>query len=499
MDTTDLKMKNERKSGRKLGFGLVSAGFVFLFLPDLMMIDVLPDVIGYALIAIGLSSVAFLDDSVAEARKLFLRLTIVAALKPVALIAVFSASASEQPTMLLLMSFAISFFECLWLIPAYSNLAEGLIYLGTRLDSAAVFSNGKRRYRGGSYTDAVFRFSKVFAIVKAVCAVCPELLSLAVDDSMQSYNYSYGFATWMFRILGVIVSLVFGIVWLVKIEKYFRRISADKALIDGMTARYRTEVLPNEALFIRRRAKFIFVLLAVSAFFSLDIYIGGNDGFSIIPDVICAVGFVAAAVLMRKFAGKLFAPSVVVSSVYGVVTAATWYLNYRFGQDYGSYAARVDEVANRFWRGLVAAAVVEALLFAASVWLICLILCRVVKVCTGYTPHYAQGYSAERVEEVHKKLSKRLYVSAAFGTLSAVFIPVRVALFCPGRLELDLSGLASSANKFLSSLAGVYNIFSLFQDISWIVEFVFAALFVIVFAVTLYKINEETEEKYMLS
>lgn len=498
MDTTDLKMKDKRKSGRKLGFGLVSAGFVFLFLPDLMLIDILPDVIGYALIAIGLSSAAFLDDSLAEARKLFLRLTIVAALKPVALIAVFSASSSEQPTMLLLMSFALSFFDCIWLIPAYSNLAEGLLYLGTRLDSAAVFSNGRRRYRG-SYTDAVFRFSKVFAVVRAVCAVCPELLSLVVDDSMQSYNYSYGFATWMFRILGFIVSLVFGIVWLVKIEKYFRRISADKALIDGMTERYRTEILPNEGLFIRRRAKFIYVLLAVSAFFSLDIYIGGNDGFSIIPDVLCAVGFVVSALLMKKFAGRLFAPSVAVSSVYGAVTAATWYLNYRFGQDYGSYAARVDEVANRFWRGLVAAAIVEALLFAASVWLICLILCRVVKVCTGYTPHYAQGYSAARVEETHKRLSKRIYVSAAFGTLSAVFIPVRVALFCPGRLELDLSGLASSTNKFLSSIAGVYNIFSLLQDISWIVEFAFAALFVIVFAVTLYKINEETEEKYMLS
>ena len=159
----------------------------------------------------------------------------------------------------------------------------------------------------------------------------------------------------------------------------------------------------------------------------------------------------------------------------------------------------MNETANRFWRGLVAAAVVEALLFAASVWLICLILCRVVKVCTGYTPHYAQGYSTARIEETHKRLSKRLYISAAFGTLAAVFIPVRVALFCPGRLELDLSGLASSANKFLSSIAGVYNIFSLFQDISWIVELVFTAVFVIIFAVTLYKINEETEEKYMLS
>ena len=144
----DTDLKKNRKSGRRLGFGLVSAGFVFLFLPDLMLIDILPDVIGYVLIALGLSSVAFLDDSVAEARKLFLRLAIVAALKPVALIGVFSASASEQPTMLLLMSFALSLFECIWLIPAYSNLAEGLLYLGTRLDAMAVFGDGKRRYRG---------------------------------------------------------------------------------------------------------------------------------------------------------------------------------------------------------------------------------------------------------------------------------------------------------------------------------------------------------------
>lgn len=494
----DAGLKKNRKNRQNLGFGLVSAGFVFLFLPDLMLIDLLPDVIGYILIAVGLSHVAFLDDSVAEARKLFLRLSIVAALKPVALIGVFSASASEQPTMLLLLSFALSLFECIWLIPAYSNLAEGLLYLGTRLDSAAVFGDGNRRYKK-SYTDTVFRFAKIFAVVKAVCAVCPELLSLAVDDSMQSYNYSYGFATWMFRILGMIVSLVFGIVWLVKIEKYFHRISADSAFVDGITERYRKEVLPNDALFAQRRVKLVLALLAVAASFSLDIYVGGNDGFSIIPDVLCAVGFVVAALLMKRYAGKLFAPSVTVCAVYGTVTAATWYLNYRFGQEYGSFAARVDEAANRFWKGLVVAAVVEALLFAAAVWLICLMLCRVVKACTGYTPHHAQGYSFARVEETHKKLSKRLFVSAAFGTLAAVFIPVRVALFCPGRLELDLTGLASSTNSFLRSIAGVYNILSLFRDISWIVELVFTAVFVIIFVVTLYKINEETEEKYMLS
>ena len=103
----DTDLKKNRKSGRRLGFGLVSAGFVFLFLPDLMLIDILPDVIGYVLIALGLSSVAFLDDSVAEARKLFLRLAIVAALKPVALIGVFSASASDDASSYVICALAL--------------------------------------------------------------------------------------------------------------------------------------------------------------------------------------------------------------------------------------------------------------------------------------------------------------------------------------------------------------------------------------------------------
>ena len=80
----DTDLKKNKRAGRRIGFGLTSAGFVFLFLPDLMLIDILPDAIGYALIAIGLSSVALLDDSVAAARTLFLRLSVVAALQPVA-------------------------------------------------------------------------------------------------------------------------------------------------------------------------------------------------------------------------------------------------------------------------------------------------------------------------------------------------------------------------------------------------------------------------------
>ncbi len=490
-----------------MGLNQVAAGMVFLFIPELMLMDILPDVIGYLLIACGLAHLAYLDESIAVARRWFFRLALVAAAKPVAFVVTFGlADAFEQPTTLLLFTFVLDLLDCIWLIIAFNNLAEGLLYLGTRNGGTVVFNapqTGKspkksQKGSGRSYTDAVFGFSRAFAVIRALCGICPELTSLIVDNSMQTYNYASGFLTWMLRVLCFTVSLTVGIVWLCRVEKYLRGLSDDAEFIGGLQARYTAEVAPNEALFERKRTKIILTVVGVAAFFAADIYVGGKEGISALPDLICAVGFLVGILMMRRDAGKLFAPAVAVISAYGAVASVTWILNYEFGQRYGSYAIRVNAEAYRAWQGYLILSVIEAMLFAASVWLICIVLCRVAERCTGYELHHADGYSSDRARDIHRALKRRLVVSAAFGTLAAVFGPLRVFSFRSASVDINLSWLASSTNKFLSSMAGVYNLFSLFQDVSWLLELAFTLLFAVIFAVTLYRINEEMKEKYML-
>ena len=52
-----------------MGFGFLLAGAMFLFDPFINIFDILPDAIGYALIAYGLSRLSDLELKVAEARR----------------------------------------------------------------------------------------------------------------------------------------------------------------------------------------------------------------------------------------------------------------------------------------------------------------------------------------------------------------------------------------------------------------------------------------------
>jgi len=68
--------------------GLIFVGFLFLINPDFITLDIIPDFIGYILIACGLSRLSLLEERIAAAKKwlLFLALTSVVKLFSSALV-----------------------------------------------------------------------------------------------------------------------------------------------------------------------------------------------------------------------------------------------------------------------------------------------------------------------------------------------------------------------------------------------------------------------------
>ena len=59
---------NEKREAL-MGYGLILAGMAFLFVPSFGIYDVMPDVIGYALIMIGLSKTARLNGDLARVQE----------------------------------------------------------------------------------------------------------------------------------------------------------------------------------------------------------------------------------------------------------------------------------------------------------------------------------------------------------------------------------------------------------------------------------------------
>ena len=60
-----------KKIKKNFGFGAILVSFIFIFNPNIHLIDLLPDAIGYLLLCLGLSQLADMNDYAQDALKLF--------------------------------------------------------------------------------------------------------------------------------------------------------------------------------------------------------------------------------------------------------------------------------------------------------------------------------------------------------------------------------------------------------------------------------------------
>ena len=104
------QLQKKVRFGKYMGLGAAVASAVFLFNPDIALIDIFPDFIGYLLLTLSLRFVRDLSPHFENAWKRFRLLTLVTVAKFIALFWVMGVltNALEKPTMLLLLSSFIS-------------------------------------------------------------------------------------------------------------------------------------------------------------------------------------------------------------------------------------------------------------------------------------------------------------------------------------------------------------------------------------------------------
>lgn len=460
------------KVKRSLGLGLLSVALIFYFLPDFSIVDIFPDFIGYILTALAVSMVADMSEEMAEAKKRFSQMIAVGIAKFAAMIIIFSTvSADEMPNMLLTAAFVFGIAECIILVRAYSSLFDAFLYLGTREEGTAVFGGGKKTYRK-SYTDTVKRSTITFIIAKNFLCVMPETLSLSVNTNLQSYDYSSLYSVNLLRFLGMIISLVWGIIWLCKTEKYFSAVLHDKQFMDKLIGKYKSEVLPNTSLHRRKKIHFSLLMLVIAAVLAIDFYIDGNNGYNIIPDIFSGSLFIIGSLALPNVNKKMRIMTVSLGTVYSLTSLASWGLNAYFAYEYTAAEVSRDIIANRIWMALTALSCFEAVIFMAMIGAVVLSLREMIKNNTGYLPSHPTIDPEAKARELHKTLNRYLYIASAFAALTAISDPFRVWMFSRS-----------------SEIA----------DGAWVIQMVITIVFASVFCWSLYRVNEEVEEKYQLS
>lgn len=409
------------KVRKNLGLGFIIAAFPFLFNPDIAIIDVLPDVIGYCFMLIGLSELSLINDKIRDASSYFAKAAVCSLVKILLVFILFGlVTEPEMPVSMLLFSFVMSLLDLIFLIPAYRNLFGGLIYLGERHGGAYVLkcrANGRR-----STTEKMCSFTIAFVIIKAVSPVLPELTSLLDYENTTSLVNYYDFIN-LYRIAAFALMLVIGLIWLVRVSCYFASLRRDREFVDSLVMKYREEIVPDRAYFVKKHVSHISVLLSVAAAFTVHLYF---DSYNLIPGVICAVLFGIAAVFLREYTKRsryLLAASVLLF----VSSSVLEFFRISFFGNYIVEQVQRNPKAYEAWQKLFAASVGEAVCMSLLVVAAVAVLWDAAHRYTGIYTSGTDSFDPETARrELHRELCRPMIATAVIGVCAAFMSAVYV-------------------------------------------------------------------------
>lgn len=408
----------KRKSNNIVSWLNVVVALIFLFNPNIGLVDILPDCIGYVLLVLALSRVAVIDERIESAHALFIRLIYITLVRFALLFITFSViPLTDRSTSMLLFSFVCDVLELITLVPALIKLFDGVLYLAERHNGDAVYLRFKRTNK--TVTERVRNTAIVFAMAKAVFGTLPEFSSLSAHEGWNEsiwarMHYYIG----MFRIIGILVSLIFGIIFLCSALKYVRLLKKDAEFFDRLYTVYESEIATRPDYLARRAASVAFGFFVAASVFIVDFSL---DGYNVIPDVLAAICLIAGLLVMRKYINNWKLPAIV-ATMYGVVSLVGIVLEYIFASKYYIDAIDVDPETYNFFVVVCVLCVLSSVIFASTMIITVKgTLAEIIDKYTGFSMTTNDTYDpSDKVKQLHIALKRRTTILIVLSVLSAM-------------------------------------------------------------------------------
>lgn len=310
--------------------GAILAGLIFLFNPNINIVDILPDAIGIGLIFYGILPISRVEPNLSEAARYFRYLFITELVKLPAL-AVHSFINESEQLFILIVTMVFGALEIWFGLLGWSNLFNGIDRLSDRETNPFVTA--------GSHNARVVAI--LLTVAKPVLAILPDLCLLADDrygvvgnNGVQSIKAFRN----VFNVFGAFISLVIGIVFLVIALRYFRGVKKDSAFVSLVNEKAATYDDESRTLPFRRII-LAMTFLSYAFLFCLELKI---EGYSLIPPMIGGALFLFAFLVFGKaFRKKAEGPyrkwgkmGVISSAVYIGLSLVGWVLSLIFARTY---------------------------------------------------------------------------------------------------------------------------------------------------------------------
>ncbi len=408
------------KARKKMGFTYMAIAFMFLFEPSISALDLLPDFIGYIFMCIGISQLADLNEYFGSAYKRFFKMIFINTASVIALVLLFGMSnAQEKPEGTLLLAFVAAVLNFIIVLPAFLDFFNGFTYLATRVGGEAVFYQKKRFGNQKNITDKLRAFTAFFVISKNALVVLPELSVLVKstynENSMLNNLYEF---IGVLRFFSVTIGLIIGIVWLVRMLSYLKRLNKDEIFMNAVRDKYNTEIAVNKELFLRRYVNFAFIIFSIGIILLLDIY---ADNYNLMPDAFCAFFIFLGAFIIRKYAKSAWITSAF-SALYFAVSVIASLASLNFYENFRLGAVHRNEAAYNAYYKMCTFSLAEGLAFCLMIISVIILLKEIIEKHTGFSASPTYQYNAkEAADAVRRELKLKLIAPTIISLCSAIF------------------------------------------------------------------------------
>ncbi len=385
-----------------MGFGLILSGFILLFNPVIHVVDLVPDVIGFLMIAAGLTKMSFFIGKIEQARSLFLKLALVEAVKFCAILTVPYASGSD----IVLMTFVFGMAEAFLFVPAMNSLAEGISFAGLWYNGTVMYEkqlfhppfaklrdlfgklyakispkSGKtkaERVRKVEWITYV-RDQIIFFYIFRVCAtLIPELTELQMYDyigEVTAFSRSLAYYKPFLYVMLSLIVLILGIRFVRTVTKFFRAMDKDEAFLRAMNEKYERDIVPLDTFFIARGMKFSMSLFVAAVFTSVVVNL---DNINMLVGVVSAGFLIAATVILKRYVPQAKV-ILYLSAVRGVLSLVNLVLQYDYYVEYTTNAIEFVEEAKIMYYRMAGFESAEYIFAAAGMLLYMFFLLRAIK------------------------------------------------------------------------------------------------------------------------
>ncbi|MBR2612066.1 MAG: hypothetical protein IKC72_03250 [Clostridia bacterium] len=423
-----LSIKSEQVGNAlpKTPWKLIFLALVFLFNPNINVIDILPDCIGYFIIAKLLTYPADISPYFEEARSTFLKLAWLNLLKiPSILVVVGSGVGRGDTTALLSFGFAVG--DAILGIMAVKYLFDALFYLGERTEATSLIEPFGISRRHTTTPEAFRSLTILFLCIKCAISTLPEFLLLTEDTIGGGYT-AVNLAMYPLTVvLSQLLGWCLGIIWLHRGIRYAKALLSENGFDVAFGQLFNGDFdMHFERKFRLRSILATFSIMIFASFMAFVIRFDNLGGGTLIPACFFPLVFTYAIFVSRnqfKNSKGLFILGLL-SSVMGLGEAV---LSHLFFGKHTLEDIYYFDTAKALYLPLEVVSVITSALTIAFLVLCAKNLHAFILENTGISPE-SEGYrSVDR--DYHKLLWRRAKLFFGCGILLYIVRAVDVVLY----------------------------------------------------------------------